>query len=746
MTRTPRTAGLALALGALLAGAPPALAAAPPPKPALAQEPLQPPQVSPLPEKIREAAEREDAPALLDALKSLRGDPDGRGALLAGYAHLKAGRPGDAIAPLREALRKAPDLKAHTLHFLSQAAEKLRDDASARQSLQELLKLDPGNPHAPHAHETLARIALRQGNPAEAVRWLRDLPRLYPDHDRADLFLELLAQALEESARYPDAATAWRRLWLDHPESPRSVRALERADAIAPLVTPPLPPLQAGDHYLRARRLQKLHRHRQALEAYREFGRLFPASPYRDEAAHQTALALFSLRRTAEARGALEDSLRAFPAGTPQRAEARYYLMRNHLRTDDRPAFEEEARALLQESPATAWTASTLHLLGRVHEDDREAEAATRYYEQIVRQHPGSPLAPKALWQIAWLRLQDRSDGAALESFQDLARRYPDHALVPSALYWAGAAAERLGDRDRAARLYGDCLRLYRHQYYGQLSAEALARLSREGLMDAALALPPRPGGFQGWSAPPGGEGMEAGAMAHWRAAELLASMGLNHLAGEEFERVGNSPFFRFRAALAYSRHGFHSRANAILHGQFREEVRAGGADLPIEFWKAVYPLRAKPGQAGGVDPLLVNAVIKAESSFDPNAFSPAGAMGLMQLMPSTGLGLAKRLNVRLDSEEQLFDPALNVRLGSHHLADLVKEFQGELVPAIASYNAGRNAVRRWWQRREQEPLEVFVERIPFEETRNYVKRVLAYYREYRRIYGGPARPARSPS
>ena len=142
-----------------------------------------------------------------------------------------------------------------------------------------------------------------------------------------------------------------------------------------------------------------------------------------------------------------------------------------------------------------------------------------------------------------------------------------------------------------------------------------------------------------------------------------------------------------------------------------------------------------KRKEAGGADPLLVNAIIKAESAFEEKALSRAGARGLMQLMPATARRLAKAHKFKLASADQLFDPAINVRLGARHLGDLLKDFGGAVVPAIASYNAGRRVVKRWWSARKDEPLETFIERIPYQETRNYVKRVLGYYWEYQRIY-----------
>jgi len=173
-----------------------------------------------------------------------------------------------------------------------------------------------------------------------------------------------------------------------------------------------------------------------------------------------------------------------------------------------------------------------------------------------------------------------------------------------------------------------------------------------------------------------------------------------------------------------------------IMHEFFWDAVRSGGADLPPSFWKIAFPLQPNKKRPGDADTLLVNAIIRAESLFDRSAFSRAGAIGLMQLMPATARRLARKLKIPPPSDKALFDPALNVRLGARYLGALVKEFKGELAPAIASYNAGESAVKRWWNKRGEEPVEVFIERIPYQETRDYVKKVLGYLHEYRRIYG----------
>ena len=98
---------------------------------------------------------------------------------------------------------------------------------------------------------------------------------------------------------------------------------------------------------------------------------------------------------------------------------------------------------------------------------------------------------------------------------------------------------------------------------------------------------------------------------------------------------------------------------------------------------------------------------------------------------------------IRIKSVRDLFDPEVNTRLGARHLGALIREFGGALVPAIASYNAGRRPVKRWWKAGRNKPMEIFIEEIPYQETKNYVKRVLGYYHEYKRIYGDTNRSKR---
>ena len=132
-------------------------------------------------------------------------------------------------------------------------------------------------------------------------------------------------------------------------------------------------------------------------------------------------------------------------------------------------------------------------------------------------------------------------------------------------------------------------------------------------------------------------------------------------------------------------------------------------------------------------------AISRQESAFNPRAVSRAGARGLMQLMGPTAHAVADRIRVSRPGARDLFDPHVNVRLGAHHLAALLKRYDGNRALAAAAYNAGRSRVARWRKETSGMPTTVWIERIPFHETRNYVKGIIAFDHVYSRLTGAAA-------
>lgn len=206
------------------------------------------------------------------------------------------------------------------------------------------------------------------------------------------------------------------------------------------------------------------------------------------------------------------------------------------------------------------------------------------------------------------------------------------------------------------------------------------------------------------------------------RALELF-EVGLIHHARRTWSGVWRrlSDAERQQAALLAAGHGWHDRAIAAL----------GAAGLMRAYpWRFPLIETAKVTDQStrwGVDPALIYGLMRAESAMQPDALSPAGARGLLQLMPGTARAVARRHHLSYQGAADLMDPAVNIPLGVAHLSDLQARYNGNWVKVAAAYNAGANAVERWLDERPETPPDVWIETMPFYETRDYVPRVLAF-------------------
>jgi soluble lytic murein transglycosylase len=173
-----------------------------------------------------------------------------------------------------------------------------------------------------------------------------------------------------------------------------------------------------------------------------------------------------------------------------------------------------------------------------------------------------------------------------------------------------------------------------------------------------------------------------------------------------------------------------------------RKNIRPVGT---ADEMKLLYPLYfndliAQAGQKNGVDPFLIQSLMREESYFNEFAISGSNARGLMQLLPSTAKDVAGWESVPFQTSD-LFIPAMNIRLGSRYLGFLHQQFHGNPMPSVGAYNGGPGAMKRWVQGSScfQSDPDLFVEKIPYEQSRDYIKKVFASYWNYTRLYATPA-------
>jgi len=494
---------------------------------------------------------------------------------------------------------------------------------------------------------------------------------------------------------------------------------------------------------------------------------LMARAPESDDAAAAVGVALATLRpRTAPERVALARAMKGHGAASDARLEVE--------------------RALRQGDSSAA----TLLLAGELF----AAAGRFREAERAYRSATGDPaLGALAIYRRARVLVRLGDPGAS-EALSGFAQSFPSDTAAPTALYMLGDMLADRGEWSGAARWFGELVARYPADLRASVARFRLAAQAlRDSLRDSAAAL------FRAEVTAAGPQRTSArfwlgkldllardtaGARATWVALVREDSIGYYGLrARREVDlpplRIAAAPLPGPSPAVAISLGRIDTLLLAGLDTAAQAEVRAilgrapqQDADALLAWgdglaargfgpaavrlgWQAalkspndsrvlrvIFPWpnrRAVEAEAAefGVDPLLLVAIVRQESVFDAQALSPAGARGLAQLLPGTAALTARGLDVTF-YPEWINVPDLNLHLGAAHLQELLQRFGGRVDAAAAAYNAGASPVKRWLERPGADDPDEFVELIPYQETRGYVRAVLRNRELYRALYVTP--------
>jgi soluble lytic murein transglycosylase len=400
-------------------------------------------------------------------------------------------------------------------------------------------------------------------------------------------------------------------------------------------------------------------------------------------------------------------------------AAARYQRARALLAMGKSSDARSALRSITTAFPTDTSAASALILLSDLASDElRDADARSTLLT-VVHRFPRARHAPTALFRAGIIAYAAGNYAAAAAELDSVAELYPQSDEGLPGLYWAARAWQRRGDVAKAQGRWRTVMAREGGSYYSVLSAR---RLGVPLLRDSSRSDDyPRVKDVS--------EAVER--------VEMLDDVGMDAEANLEYDRLfeeaSKSPDRLLATAHALA--AGEQSARAITLG--RKAVAELGPTP--QNYRLLYPVAEREkldssARANSLDPALVAGLIKQESSFNPRATSPAGARGLMQLMPAVGRALAKSRGIANLETERLYDPALNIQLGTIHLRGL---FRGnrEVVQILAAYNAGESRVNRWLKKAGASDPELFTERIPYVETRDYVRSVVRNRAFYRILY-----------
>lgn len=368
------------------------------------------------------------------------------------------------------------------------------------------------------------------------------------------------------------------------------------------------------------------------------------------------------------------------------------------------------------------------YLTADLDHDDLNLTKAAENYRTAIRLSPTSEQAGISHMRLGGIAFIESRYEDALRQFDEYRAAHPNGRSRQQATYWSAQALAKLGRSDEAHERLLEARRLDPFSYYGGLAGQEL--------------------GDDGWAprlepAPPQNDRFNEQVERALSRVDLLREIGWDDAATFEMDRVRRH-FAAFDGASytlaeALNSRGFTTQGIGIGRDIYRRE---GAWNLRL--LRIVYPFPFRnvimaEARERGVDPFLAAALIRQESMFNPRARSPVGALGLMQVMPATGRSLARSLGVSRFSEDMLTQPELNVHFGMAYLADQIRNYGDRLDAVLAAYNAGPTRVSRWQDFPEYRDRLLFAERIPYDETRDYVRIVQNNRRIYAVLYGDTA-------
>ncbi|HZV82325.1 MAG TPA: tetratricopeptide repeat protein, partial [Geobacteraceae bacterium] len=637
---------------------------------------------------------------------------NGKRELLQGVAELKSGNPASAAILLGKAATGYPLLADYALYYQVQALVKMEKTVEALAVNRQLVKEYPDSSLA-------RRSLLQQGDllfagkdhqGAETV-YLKFVEKYSSGSDALQASYQI-ALCRERRGDLTGAATMFRTLWLNNPSSPQATRAEEDLKRLAPLgavVTPYTP----QELFKRGVALYDQRRFDQALKTFRSIDTRDEKKDFVDRLSLRIGQCLLKSRRYGEA----ERTLSELVAREPKRelkAEASHLL----ARVLEKQGQDEEAYAaynrVTERFPESSEADDALLDAAFVRKFQRKPGEAAAVLAKLLENYPNTRLKQRATWELGWSNYLSGNYRVAGEQFKNLTGSddYRERAL-----YWLGRTLAAAGDSAGANDSYAALKKEYPYGFYtlrlppgnGAALEESLPKLTGEPL-----------------DVLPAADGYER--------IKALIALGLVEDASRELsvakKKNGRSKGDTALARLYLETGNYNGAMGLFTPAQLKKNGPEGKIAWSVLYPKAFGEMVTSHAASAGVSPSLAFAVMRSESSFYPGATSPVGARGLMQLMPGTA---AKMLKDKEFTAERLYEPDLNIRLGTKHLKDLLDLYKGNLVAVIASYNAGGNNVNRWLKSYAGLATDEFIESIPFGETRDYVKKVLATAELYRK-------------
>ena len=687
---------------------------------------------------------------------------------LAARLAMDVGQPKRAIAYLEGLESGLPVIGDLVLAIKARALRNLGQWAPSQRVWKTLYEEFPDSPLRAEASFSIADSLYAIGDLKGADRQYQSSIKRFSRSDRVENARLNLAMIAEREERWSDASSIYERFYYSQPSDPLTPLAKARLDELMTEKRATPASLKS-----RLRRIDKLLSMRSIDAVKDELGQIEPMVKSRKERYE----VMYRRAQLAYRQGLYDEAILLFRTLSEKQGRSNWYSNQRWLARCYSTKGDVDSAVAVHQDLAARYRGSSngrraLFMAAWLAYNGAKHEVALKLFGEFISRYSRDTSTSEAHWYLAWNAYRLGDLPAAASGLQKLRKSFPRSSLVQRAYYWEGRIATRMGNAQAAQAAYKQALTRSPSSYYAMMSRQRIRELRElgrpivkdgkrialasnndeltgellESLEPSASELP-LGGGMQPLTEvalPWGGSVFDWTSDVGKRTRQLIKFGYITHAAALVSKLTPIDGFTQTEIIIARSTlqqslgdyAGAYRRATSsfpsILKGELTPETES--------YFRLSYPLAHQSeilemSQAVGLSPMLVLGLIRQESAFAAQARSWASAQGLMQIIPSTGQKIADALSLKDYNYGALRVPALNIRFGTWYLAELVKKFRGNPALAVASYNAGPQAVSRWVDLRGGMATDEFIEEIPFRETRHYVKAVLSNFSLYSELY-----------
>jgi tRNA dimethylallyltransferase len=674
---------------------------------------------------------------------------------LLAHINLEKNNTKKAVDLFLKSLKEYPEIEDYVRFSLAQAFSRQGENEAALKQVTHLLKNFPKTITYPQAQLLHADILKKLGKTEQAISALGQADQWISKNSATDKLQESLAEIISQQAELhlelgqnSKAYTLYRKLFIQHPADPITLQVLPEMKRLRALPDVAPAPISYNERAIRIKNLLGGARFEQVIQEIQES--YPPGSQMPEKYYFYLAQAYQSLKKRAEANQTLKTFLKRYPKH--RRAdEAQYQIGRNLWNLGKDQAAIDFLKKSKKKNKVSNVSIKSQFIIGRIYEGNKQNSQALKQYNHVVAQFGNAEYAQWAAWRMGWIHYLSNQYQKAHDQFKENARHYPKGDFIEYNLYWQGKSLETLGKKEAAHKFYRDVAQNYPYTYYGIRARERVNTYSAP--VPSARETPYRVKkiALTNEKKPPVqlDRPLVAEERIHHSKAVEMTQLGFYENAKREISSLQKSVRKNLAGVMwlssLYNEARAFSESVRLLHLYRDYRSKHGEKDLSEQFWKYFFPLAyaetiQEASRRYDIDPYFVKGLIRQESLFDAKALSSAGARGVMQIMPETGKRLyASDPNDQLYDKDLLFDPDLNIQLGIKYLSQLHKKFGKNGTHILISYNAGPHVLKKWLKRfRNIKDPDVFIESIPYPETRGYVKHVSRNHGVYKQLYGKP--------